>query len=81
MTVVKNPSAHLKFPFFNVCMQNVYFFIQLFDSELTSLLRLKLTIFVCSTLSGLKNCPDLLSKTVGYFALLNIEHIICSTIP
>jgi len=68
MTVVENSSARLQFLFFSVTMQNVYFFIQSFDSELTSLLRLKLTIFVCSTLSGLKNCGHKVVTTVGYCA-------------
>ena len=48
-------------------MQNVYFFIQLFDSVLTSLLRLKLTIFVCSTLSWLKNWHHGYGRTVCYY--------------
>lgn len=67
MTAVENPSAHLKFPFFNVSMQNAYFFIQLFDSELTSLLREKLTIFVSPTLSGSKNwCHPELATVCSY---------------
>ena len=68
MTVVENLLDHLQFLFFSVSMQNAYFFIQLFDSELTSLLREKLTIFVSPTLSGSRNCRDLQCKTVGYLA-------------
>ena len=74
MTVVENPLDHLQFRFFSVSMYNVYFFIQLFDSELTSLLREKLTIFVSPTLSWSKNRLDPYGMTVCCYESHTVEH-------
>lgn len=74
MTDVENPLDHQQFLFFSFIMQNVYFFIQLFDSELTSLLKENLTILVSPTLSGSKNCLSPSVMTFGFTETLHFEH-------